>query len=142
MPLHLLVQEVQDWLVLLHSRKRINMSFCWVPAHVEISGNDERADKAAREAINLQSYSVIDLPYGDLKVIINQNVRNKWQTTWDSLTDNLKLKAVKPSVRKWDSSNHSDRRTSIILSRLRIGHTHITHNFLMKSGEDRQIPIC
>ena len=141
MPLHPLVQEVQDWLVLLHSRKRIKMRFCWVPAHVGISGN-EQADKAAKEAIELQSHSVFDLPYRDLKEKINQYVRNKWQITWDGLTDNLKLKAIKPLVRKWNSSNHPDRRTSIILTRLRIGHTHITHNFLMKSGEDRQIPIC
>ena len=141
MPLHPIVQEVQEWLVLLHSRKRIKLSFCWVPAHVGVRGN-ELADKAAKEAIHLQSCSLLDIPYGDLKVDISRYMRNKWQTMWDGLTDNLKLKAIRPLVKKWQSSNHPDRRSSIILSRLRIGHTHLTHNFLLKSGEDRQVPLC
>ena len=41
MPSHHLVQEVQDWLVLLHSRMWIRVSFCWVPAHVALMGTNK-----------------------------------------------------------------------------------------------------
>ena len=35
-----------------------------------------------------------------------------------------------------------DRRSSIVITRLRIGHTYITHKFLMASGAERQAPQC
>ena len=35
-----------------------------------------------------------------------------------------------------------DRRSEIILTRLRIGHTKYTHGYLMMSGADRQVPRC
>ena len=34
------------------------------------------------------------------------------------------------------------RRLSIILPRLRIGHTYFTHKYLMASGAERQVPRC
>ena len=141
MPFHHLVQEVQDWLFLLHSRKNIHIHFCWVPAHVGVDGN-ERADKAAKEASELPNPSPIRIPYSDFKNIIHFHFKNKWQTRWSSLSTNAKLKAIHPSVDKWSICNPSSRRESIILTRMRIGHTHATHSFLMKSGEGRQVPFC
>ena len=141
MPSHHLVQELQDWLVLLKSRKNISITFCWVPAHVGVDGN-ERADKAAKEALELLNPSPISIPYSDFKSIIHSHFKNKWQTRWSSLTTNTKLKEIHPSVDKWSSCNATSRRESIILTRMRIGHTHATHSFLMKSGEGRQFPFC
>ena len=141
MPMHPLVQEVQDWLVLLHSRKRIQVNFCWVPAHVGVAGN-EKADKAAKEAIGLLNPSILSVPYGDFKIIIKVYIRNKWQERWAGLQSNSKLKAIRPSIKKWQSSNQSNRRSSIILTRLRIGHSHATHNYLMSSGDEGQAPYC
>ena len=138
---HHLVQEVQEWLVLLHSRKRITVNFCWVPAHVGIKGN-EKADKAAKEAALLLNITPITIPYSDFKEIIYLFIRDKWQAIWNNLDNNCKLKEIRPCVQKWHSSNQPNRRTSIVLTRLRIGHTHATHSFLMKSGEGRQAPVC
>ena len=140
-PTHPLVQEVQDWLVLLHSRKRIRVDFCWVPAHVGVSGN-EKADKAAKEAVKLVHPSLLNIPFSDFKESIHFYIRNKWQDRWSNLQSNLKLKAIRPSIAKWRSSCHSDRRSEIILARLRIGHTHATHSYLMSSEEGRRAPYC
>ena len=140
MPSNSLIQEVQDWLVLLHSRKRIRVDFCWVPAHVGVEGN-ERADQAAKEAQRLPNVSDIKIPHSDFKEVIHNYTKRKWQHSWNSLANN-KLKMIRPLVSKWNSSNQKDRRTSLVLTRLRIGHTHYTHNYLIKSGDERQVPRC
>ena len=51
-----------------------------------------------------------------------------------------KLKAIRPSIKPWQSSCYPDRMMSIILTRLRIGHTHLTHRYMMPSREERQTP--
>ena len=142
MPSHPLVQEVQDWLVLLHSRKRTNVGFCWVPGHVGVMGN-EAADKASKSAAaGLRQTSAVHVPHGDFKEIIHSFVQGRWQHRWANLHDNAKLKGIHPLVKYWDSSNCPTRRDSIVLTRLRIGHTYLTHSFLMASGEERQVPFC
>ena len=141
MPSHHLVQEIQDWLVLLHSRRRISVGFCWVPAHVGIDGN-ERADAAAKEAARIGHSHGVNIPHDDYRGIIRSFTRNKWQEHWNQLTTDRKLKAIRPLVKPWQSSCYPDRRMSIILTRLRIGHTHLTHRHLMASGEERRVPHC
>ena len=136
-----MVQEVHKWLVLLHSRRRIQVHFCWVPAHVGVIGN-ERADQAAKEAVRMLYPSLISIPYSDFRSAIHFYIKDKWQASWSSLTDNLKLKSIHPSIEKWQSLGITGRRTSILLTRMRIGHTHATHSYLMKSGEERQAPLC
>ena len=57
------------------------------------------------------------------------------------MPDNLKLKSLRPSVLPWNTPCES-RRSSIVLTRLRIGHTFLTHKYLMTSGAERQVPLC
>ena len=90
LPTHHMVQEVHKWLVLLHSRRRIQVHFCWVPAHVGVIGN-ERADQAAKEAMRMLYPSLISIPYSDFRSAIHFYIKDKWQASWSSLTDNLKL---------------------------------------------------
>ena len=52
---HLLVKDVQEWLYLLHSRKKGEVYLCWVPAHVGIKGNED-VSVAAKEAVNHASF--------------------------------------------------------------------------------------
>ena len=141
MPSHPLVIEVQEWLVLLHSRRRIRVGFCWVPGHVGVDGN-ERADAAAKEAAESGRSDVINVPHGDFKPVFRSYVRNKWQEHWRSLTSNAKLQAIKPVVSPWKSSYQTNRRHSVVLTRLRIGHSFLTHRYLMTSGEERRVPQC
>ena len=140
-PSYRLVQEVQDWLVLIHNQKHVSVNFCWIPAHVGVEGN-ERADRAAKEASEIFNASQISIPFKDFKSKIHFYFKEKWQSRWSSLTTNVKLKSIHPSVDKWLMCNPPNRRDSVILTRLRIGHTHATHSYLLKSGVERHIPLC
>ena len=138
-PSHHLVQEVQDWLILLHTRRRVRIKFCWVPAHVGIQGN-EQADGAAKDATRLGSHVSLGVSQADFAKTLHSYVYNKWQARWSSLVLN-KLQAIHPGVLPWTPYN-DDRRSGIILTRLRIGHTRLTHRHLLASGNERRPPIC
>jgi len=79
----------------------------------------------------------ITIPYTDLKINIKNYIQNKWQALWDSFPDN-KLRSVEPNVTH-SITTLDKRRDDIVLTRARIGHTYLTHGYLLR-GE--QIPEC
>ena len=113
-----------------------NIVFCWLPSHVGIKGN-EKADIAAKSALALH-ISDLKIPYTDIKPCINTYLHDKWQISWNAAVFN-KLHSIKPSLGEWQPSYRIDRKEEVTLARLRIGHTFITHSFLLK-GEDP--PLC
>ena len=113
-----------------------NIVFCWLPSHVGIEGK-EKADIAAKSALTL-NISGLKIPFTDFKPCINTFRHNKWQMSWNAAVFN-KLHSIKPSLGDWQSSCRIDRKEEVTLARLRIGHTFITHSFLLK-GEDW--PLC
>ena len=70
--------------------------------------------------------------------MFNAAIRRAWQSTWSRNVGN-KLRAVKDTVVPWRTSNRRCRREEVLLTRLRIGHTRTTHEFLLKGEEP---PIC
>ena len=46
---------------------------------------------------------------------------------------------IKPSVVKWPSSINKNRQWEVVLARLRMGHTRLTHGYLM---ERKPVPLC
>ena len=65
---------------------------------------------------------------------------NKWQERWSapSLPNNKKYK-IRPVIGKWLSSYQNNRRSENILTRLRIGHTRLTHKLILESCSP---PVC
>ena len=102
--------------------------FCWVPSHVSIQGN-ERVDALAKLALN-EPCTNIKIPYTDLIYYAKFYLRQKWQTFWDQQTQN-KLHSVQPELGLWPDSSQERRRDELVLSRLRIGHTYLTHRHLL-----------
>ena len=109
--------------------------FCWLPSHVGIKGN-EAADVKAKASLYLK-ISNFKLPCTDFKPFINRYILSKWQLSWDRATFN-KLHEIKPVLGK-NTIYRSLRREEVVLTRLRIGHTRLTHSYLLKR-EDQ--PFC
>ena len=112
-------------------------NICWCPSHTGISGN-ERADRAAKDALSLERITEIKLPREDIIVKIKKSVKSKWQQIWYNTRQN-KLRTIKETVIPLMTSYQSNREWEIKLTRLRIGHTQLTHSFLL-TGEPP--PTC
>ena len=66
-----------------------------------------------------------------------------WQQSWsDPANHNNKLFTIKPDLGEWLPGLRTNRREEIILARLRIGHSYITHSYLLKGEEEPQCIPC
>jgi hypothetical protein len=100
---------------------------------------NELADNLAKQATNEPLFDDFLCSKFDLKNKTNQLVRNVWDDEWKRTATSNKLKCVKENVLPWKSIDFLSRRESIILTRLRIGHTSITHSYLLKRSTR---PMC
>jgi len=113
--------------------------FCCVPSHVGIKGN-EKADSAAKSALNLP-HAKVGIPYSDFKYCIGQYIFSTWQDDWNGAVAN-KLHSVKPVLGDWQSSYRQCRKDEVVLCRARIGHTYLTHSFILKKDPPPQCEHC
>ena len=130
------IPKIQNLIETHHElSKTKEILFCWLPSHVGIKGN-EAADVKAKASLYLE-ISNFKLPCTDFKRFINRYILSKWQLSWDRATFN-KLHEIKPVLGK-NTIYRSLRREEVVLTRLRIGHTRLTHSYLLKR-EDQ--PFC
>ena len=115
-----------------------NVVFCWIPSHCGIHGN-EQADRAAKAALD-QEITPIAIPFDDKIPHVKTYLAHVWQTEWDQRTNN-KLRKVKPKIGPPFLVN-TCRRDQTVLNRIRIGHTRLTHSFLMSQGRNAPKPDC
>ena len=95
-----------------------------------ISGN-ERADSAAKAALQ-KDVSECFISYTDAYQYIHKYVRNLWQSEWDTAVNN-KLHATKTLIGEQPSDYRSVRRDEVVLSRLMLGPSYLTHSYLLKT---------
>lgn len=122
----------------IHQLQQYNIHFMWIPGHVGILGNEE-ADCLAKSAglhdVDISTLSALDL-YHHYKFSIKQ----KWEDQWSSTSTTVKLREIKESTKAWPPIDVSQtRKDAVVLSRIRIGHTHLTHSYFMTKSEK---PIC
>ena len=106
----------------------IIIDLCWAPGHVNVRGNEKadaalRAPTAPRKAI----------PHTDMRRPLREAITNGWHREWNSLArEGRKLREIKKNVKDWTSSHNKSRRIKTVLAQLRLGHTNITHVYLMQ----------
>ena len=132
-------KEIQDWLFCLSVRKK-SVCFCWIPSHVGIPGN-ERVDSLARSAVSLEGRFPKAVPFSDYFPPFRTYLYNRWQSFWCELSRN-KLRTVKPNISPWLHPEHKNRHWETVLARLRIGHTRLTHSYLMTRSSPTLCSTC
>ena len=118
------------------TREGREIVFIWVPGHVGIRGNSA-AGSAAKDALD-GDISVELIPFSDLKSRTNKYILELWQSEWDEFHEN-KLYKLFPILKECIVCPWRNRKEETVMARLHIGHSFITHSFLLKGEE---LPVC
>ena len=76
----------------------------------------------------------LKIPYSDFKSNINKYINNKCQSVWEKQTDN-KLNEIKPNFNSKCSLSNYSRKDQTKLTRCRIGHTRLTHSYILNNEQ-------
>ena len=134
---HPLILDVRD---ALHDLSTTNNDciILWIPSHCGIRGNDT-ADAEARSAIGLGAVHEYEVSLREYLPSLRLACQNHFNTVWTSYRRTTTLRAIKHEVGPWTSSVRRRRREEVVLCRLRLGHTRLTHSFII----DRDLrPEC
>uniref|UniRef100_A0A1B0CYZ6 Uncharacterized protein n=1 Tax=Phlebotomus papatasi TaxID=29031 RepID=A0A1B0CYZ6_PHLPP len=113
-----------------------DITLCWVPSHLGVAGNEE-ADRLAGRHQEIPN-ELYPPTTKDLLLKAEFTVKQEWETQW-SRTRGDKLGEIKTTMEAWDTSYRSSRREEVWLCRLRIGHSYLTHSYILEREES---PIC
>ena len=109
-----------------------------VPSHRDVRGNED-ADRAAKDALSKAQPEKFELPCTDVFMKIQPFISSLWPERWDKEVGN-KLHAIMPQIDEKYYSGCTNRKDEVIINRLRIGHTRLTHSFRMENRPHP--PLC
>ena len=72
---------------------------------------------------------------------VSKFLHTKWQQQWDMIIHN-RLFQIQPTLGEWRPAFRKSRREQVVISRLRIGHTRLTHAFILKQEPQPQCLTC
>jgi len=98
---------------------------------------NEKADSAAKPALTLP-VTKMKIPATEYIPGVSQFCLKEWQDIWNCCKGN-KLHAIYPDVGRIPHCKNLSRRDAVVINRLRIGHTRLTHLHLLP-GDD--LPTC
>ena len=126
------------------------LHLCWIPSHVGLGGN-EQADRLANAGTEDNIQSMNRLTRGELRAKIKRTTKETWKQRWKAprLRPN-KLRDITDNLSPLPNTVCKNRRWERTLARLRLGHSPLTHGFLItraapptceNCGEDTRLTI-
>ena len=129
------IQKLLEKCHVLFAYKEIVL--CWIPSHIGIQGN-EMVDKQAKASLSLEPTS-FKISFSNFNPSINKYSFEEWQTSWNNSIGN-KLLDIKPTIGEYQSFVRNIRKEE--LARLCLGHTRVTHSYLLQGEEQPQCVGC
>lgn len=108
----------------------------WVPSHKNIAGN-ERADCAAKKFTEKSRPEIEQIPITlkDYKMKVKAYYREQFKQWWREIDpESNHLRRLKPEICKFVELNKLTRKENVKITRLRLGHTRVTHTHLLNPG--------
>ena len=133
---HLILEQIVELYMDL-TRNGKEIVFIWVTGHVGIRGN-LAADSAAKDAL-VGNISVELIPFSDLKSCANKYVLELWQPEWDEFPEDT---WIFPNFKECIVCPRTNRKEETVIAWLHIGHSFITHSFLLKGDEPAMCIRC
>ena len=132
-----------DILLVVHRLMLNGYDICimWIPGHCNITGN-EIADTEAKSAMTLTEVCDIKLRFKEYLPILRNDLQDRFAKLWADYPPNTTLKAIKGKPEQWETSTRTSRREEIVLCRLRLGHTRITHSYLLDRDTRPECEHC
>jgi len=104
--------------------------FAWISSHIGFPEHDAVDDAAEQATLFPQVSNRSRIPAADYKNHYGSFVLQKWYTCWKNQPHN-KLLSIEKAPTPCKSSLRGSRREEVVLTRLRVGHTWITHSHLL-----------
>ena len=96
-------------------------------------------DKQAKTSLSLEPTS-FKFPFSNFKPSINKYILEEWQTSWNNSIGNIL--DIKPTIGEHQSVVRNIRKEEVVLARLRLGHTRVTHSYVLLGEEQPQCVGC
>lgn len=119
----MLVNEIRELYHAISVNRRV--IFVWIPSHVGIPGN-ELADELAREALNLNELLPVCRTVEEVKSQVRCATRQAMLIKWEQKGG--QMWNLKQTFTRWRADPGLPRAHQVVISRLRMGHTRLTHS--------------
>ncbi|XP_025190911.1 uncharacterized protein LOC112591338 [Melanaphis sacchari] len=131
-----LTHSIQN--IILSTDKFIKLM--WVPFHIDIPGNELAMKAASSPDTKIYTY----VTYDDVIRALKTKLYTLWQNQWEKQSNqNNKLRQIKPLTKKWpDPPVKLTRHEETMIAKVRIGHTRITHSYLMSRELKPRCETC
>ena len=112
---------------------------CCINVFIEEAGICFMND-SAKPSLSLEP-TPFKIPFSNFNHSINKYILDQWQTSWNISIGN-KLLEIKPTIGEHQSVVRNIRKEEVVLARLRLGHTRVTHSYLLLGEEQPQCVGC